>query len=70
VCKQIFAAIVRSDEAKAFGVIEPLNGTSCHKSVFQILTNHTSRKSKKLRATLPPSYNLLISYHLVLIRIN
>jgi len=54
VCEQIFAAIVGSDEAKAFGIIEPLNGTSCHKSVFQILTNHTSRKSKKLRATLPP----------------
>jgi hypothetical protein len=33
--EQIFAAIVRGDEAKAFGVIEPLNSTSCHKKNFQ-----------------------------------
>jgi hypothetical protein len=30
VCEQILTAVIRSDEAKAFGIIEPLNGTSCH----------------------------------------
>ena len=30
VCEQILTAVIRSDEAKTFGVIEPLNGTSCH----------------------------------------
>jgi hypothetical protein len=35
VCEQILAAIIRSDEAETFGVIEPLNGTSCHKKNFQ-----------------------------------
>ena len=53
VSEQIFAAVIRSDKSEAFGVIEPLDGTCCHKSVFQIITNHTSRKSKKLRVTLP-----------------
>jgi hypothetical protein len=32
--EQIFAAIIWSDEAKAFGIIEPLNGTCCHKITF------------------------------------
>src|SRR3569833_2407450 len=54
VCKQIFAAVIRSDKAEAFRIIKPLDGTCCHKSIFQILTNHTSRKSKKLCVTLPP----------------
>src|SRR5450830_161516 len=48
--EQILTAIIRSDEAKTFGVIEPLNGTCCHKKNFQILTKHTSHKSKKLPA--------------------
>jgi hypothetical protein len=50
VCEQILAAIIRSDEAETFGVIEPLNGTSCHKKTFNLKTNHTSHKSKKLPA--------------------
>ena len=33
-CKQIFTAIIGGDETKAFGVIEPLNGTSCHLKHF------------------------------------
>jgi hypothetical protein len=53
VSEQIFAAVIRSDKSEAFGVVEPLDGTCCHKSVFQIITNHTSRKSKKLCVTLP-----------------
>jgi hypothetical protein len=52
--EQIFTAVIRSDKSEAFGVVEPLDGTCCHKSVFQIITNHTSRKSKKPRDTLPP----------------
>src|SRR5687768_222136 len=28
--EQILAALARSDEAKAFGVVEPLDGTGCH----------------------------------------
>ena len=28
--EQVFATIVRGDEAEAFSVIEPLDGTSCH----------------------------------------
>ena len=30
VSEQIFAAFVRGDKAKTFGVIEPLNSTCCH----------------------------------------
>ena len=30
VCKQIFAAIIRSDETETFCIIEPFNCTSCH----------------------------------------
>jgi hypothetical protein len=40
VCEQVLAAIIRSDEAKAFGVIEPLNGTSCHKKTFNKNESH------------------------------
>ncbi len=28
--KQVFAPVIRSDETKAFSVVEPLNCTSCH----------------------------------------
>ena len=28
--EEVFTAAVRGDEAEAFGIIEPLNGTSCH----------------------------------------
>jgi hypothetical protein len=48
--EQILAAVIWSDEAKTFGIIEPLNSTCCHKKNFQIKTNHTSHKSKKLLA--------------------
>ncbi len=48
--EQILAAVIRSDEAKAFGIIEPLNSTCCHKKNFLEKTNHTSHKSKKLLA--------------------
>jgi hypothetical protein len=34
--EQIFAAVVWGDEAKTFGIIEPLNSTCCHKKNFQI----------------------------------
>lgn len=60
--EQIFTAVIRSDKSEAFGIVEPLDGTCCHKSVFQIITNHTSRKSKKPRDTLPllkPAHFLL-----------
>jgi hypothetical protein len=62
VSKQILTAVVRSNETKTFGVIEPFDCTCCHKSVFLILSNHTSRKSKKPRVTAAPSYNLLNPY--------
>jgi len=52
--EQIFTAIQMSDKSEAFGIVEPLDGTCCHKSVFQIMTDHTSRISKKPRVTLPP----------------
>jgi hypothetical protein len=35
VCEQIFAAVIWSDEAKTFGIIEPLNCTCCHKRTFK-----------------------------------
>jgi hypothetical protein len=35
VCEQVFAAVIRSDEAKSLGIIEPLNSTSCHKRTFK-----------------------------------
>jgi hypothetical protein len=34
--EQIFAAVIWGDEAKTFGIIEPLNSTCCHKKNFQI----------------------------------
>ena len=41
VCEQILTAVIRSDEAKTFGVIEPLNGTSCHfKKTFNKNESH------------------------------
>lgn len=40
VSKQILAAVIRSDEAKAFGIIEPLNSTSCHKRTFKFNKSH------------------------------
>lgn len=52
--EQIFTAVIRSDKSEAFGIVKPLDGTCCHKSVFQIKTNHTSQLSKKLCVTLPP----------------
>lgn len=52
--EQIFTAVIRSDKSEAFGIVKPLDGTCCHKSVFQIIANHTSRKSKKPSDTLPP----------------
>src|SRR6476661_6655020 len=33
VCEQILAAVIRSDEAKTLGIIEPFNSTSCHKKL-------------------------------------
>jgi hypothetical protein len=50
VCKQIFAAVIWSDEAKAFGIIEPLNSTSCHKRTFKYNQITRAIKSKKLLA--------------------
>jgi hypothetical protein len=34
VCEQIFAAVIWGDEAKTFGIIEPLHSTCCHKITF------------------------------------
>lgn len=34
--EQIFAAIIWSDEAKTFGIIEPLNSTCCHKELSKL----------------------------------
>lgn len=36
--EQVLAAVIWSDEAKTFGIIEPLNCTCCHKKNFQIKT--------------------------------
>jgi hypothetical protein len=63
VCEQILAAVIWSDEAKAFGIIEPLNCTCCHKKNFQIKTNHTSHKSKKLLAPSSACSLLTDKYH-------
>jgi len=52
--EQIFTAVIRSDESEAFRIVKPLDGTCCHKSVFHLVTNHTSRKSKKPSDALPP----------------
>lgn len=34
--EQIFTAIIWSDEAEAFGVVEPLDSTCCHKRLSNI----------------------------------
>jgi hypothetical protein len=31
--EQILTAVIRSDEAKTLGIIEPFNSTSCHKKL-------------------------------------
>ena len=38
--EQIFAAVIWSDEAKAFGIIEPLNCTCCHKELSNKNQSH------------------------------
>lgn len=38
--KQVFATAIRGDEAETFGVIEPLNSTSCHDVVFLLRINN------------------------------
>lgn len=48
VSEQIFAAVIRSDKAKAFGIIEPLDSTCCHKSIFQILTITRAVKARSI----------------------
>jgi hypothetical protein len=40
VCEQILAAVIRSDEAKTFGIVEPLNSTSCHKELSNFNKSH------------------------------
>jgi hypothetical protein len=51
VCEQIFAAVIWSDEAKAFGIIEPLNSTSCHK---ELSNKNKITRAIKARSFLPP----------------
>ena len=34
--EQILAAVIWSDEAKTFGIIEPLNSTCCHKELSEL----------------------------------
>ena len=61
VCEQVFATIIRSDEAEAFGVIEPLDGTSCHiKFPYQIIIktgkialNASNSRQGNLRTEVP-----------------
>ncbi len=33
--EQILTAVIRSDKAEAFGIIEPLDGTCCHNASFK-----------------------------------
>src|SRR5450830_15248 len=64
VCKQIFTAVVRSDKAEAFRIVEPLDCTCCHKSIFQLKTITRAVKARSLARSkcpqpplnLPPSY--------------
>jgi hypothetical protein len=49
--EQIFAAVIWSDEAKTFGIIEPLNCTCCHKKNFQ---KKPITRAIKARSFLPP----------------
>jgi hypothetical protein len=39
--EQIFAAFRRGDEAEAFGVVEPLDGTGCHVHLLPMLNAAT-----------------------------
>ena len=38
--EQIFAAVIWGDEAKTFGIIEPLNCTCCHKELSNKNQSH------------------------------
>jgi hypothetical protein len=35
--EKIFATVIRSNKAKAFGVVEPLDSTCCHKRLSNIV---------------------------------
>jgi hypothetical protein len=39
--EQVFAAFRRGDEAEAFGVVEPFNGTGCHVHLLPMLNAAT-----------------------------
>ena len=51
--EQIFAAVIRSDEAKAFGIVEPLDGTCCHKRLSNIDQSHEPLKQEASRNAAP-----------------
>lgn len=40
VCEQIFAAIIRCNKTKAFGIVEPLDSACCHKRLSNIVQSH------------------------------
>ena len=40
VCEKIFAAVIRCNKAKAFGIVEPLDSTCCHKRLSNIVQSH------------------------------
>ena len=56
--EQVLAAVIWSDEAKAFGIIEPLNCTCCHKRTFKIEPITRAIKARSFC----PLLSLLTSY--------
>lgn len=55
VCKQILTAVIRGDKAEAFGIVEPLDGTCCHKkrlSNIDLITR--AAKERSLVYVAPP----------------
>ncbi|MCX7148541.1 MAG: hypothetical protein NTY05_03885 [Rhodocyclales bacterium] len=50
--EQIFAAVIRGNKAKTFGVVEPLNSTSCHVT-FSLIKNERIGHRCGLQNTAP-----------------
>ncbi len=52
-CEQIFSPVIRRDESETLGVVEPLDCTCCHKSVFQICLITRAVKARSLAKRCP-----------------
>jgi hypothetical protein len=60
VSEQILTTVIRSNKAKALGVIEPLDGTCCHKKRLSNLDLITRAAKKEASSNVAPPKNCSI----------